>query len=266
MADRNVTMPYNYPGFPVRKFVGNEKNYTCEDMQWGNPHEFTTRSNLWSAASRGGSWVEVGAHIGTTTVLAAGFFSRGFAYEPSTENYNYLCRNLEMNSMKHVTAFHAAVSDKPGKQTLYLFPERDNACHSLCRNVVYNLHGSEEVEVKTLDGLDVNDCTYLHIDAEGNDVLVLSGGKNFLQKQTKKPIISIEFAPRLWATNGVDVQTFLNLANEFKYDLFIDAGNNHALMNGAILTEIFHTWKGRNYGWLDVFMIPQGEFGAMFPR
>jgi FkbM family methyltransferase len=94
--------------------------------------------------------LDVGAHIGTFTVLAAAKVPRGrvFAVEASRDTFELLSLNVELSGRTNITAEHLALSDTTGTVTLHHDPE-GNYGHSITRA----LSGSSEtVTAATLTG------------------------------------------------------------------------------------------------------------------
>ncbi len=60
---------------------------------------------------KGGTVVEVGAHKGYFTILAAAHAERVLVFEPDVKNHGYILRNVELNQQRNVTAVQAAVAD-----------------------------------------------------------------------------------------------------------------------------------------------------------
>jgi len=78
----------------------------------------------------GDVFLDIGAHIGYFTVLAArlvGPTGHVYAFEPSPTTYQRLQKNVELNSFSNVTAFEVAVGDSSRRGTLYEGP-RQNTC------------------------------------------------------------------------------------------------------------------------------------------
>lgn len=76
--------------------------------------------------------LDVGAHIGTFSLLAASKVPQGrvFAVEASAETFDLLRINVALNRLDNVEAVHVALSDRPGEARLYHDP-RGNWGHSL---------------------------------------------------------------------------------------------------------------------------------------
>lgn len=78
--------------------------------------------------------LDVGAHIGTFTVLAATRVPRGrvYAVEASRETFQLLHLNVGLNSRANVVAEHLALADRNGEVALYHDPE-GNYGHSITK-------------------------------------------------------------------------------------------------------------------------------------
>lgn len=62
--------------------------------------EPNTIKTIKNAGSRGGTYVDIGAWIGPTVLLAAKLFDRVVAYEPDPYAYAKLCENVSLNKFK----------------------------------------------------------------------------------------------------------------------------------------------------------------------
>jgi len=63
--------------------------------------------------------IDVGAHIGTFSILAASMGAAVISYEPVTMNYLLLKNNVDLNELP-VTIYHAAIKEKNGKETIFI--------------------------------------------------------------------------------------------------------------------------------------------------
>jgi FkbM family methyltransferase len=264
-----ITMPFAVQGHTAKRFFGQPGDYTYEDMRFGNPHEFANRNRVYAAAARGGAMVEVGANIGTTTMVASCFFKEVWAFEPCSVNHQFLLRNIELNAALNIRTFQTAVSDQEGEAMLHLFPPNNSGGHSLSEAVVHTKSGlQEKVKVVTLSSalMLMSNCTLLHIDAEGHDLKVLKGATSFMARQVQKPVVILEFAPRLFSLAGSNVADLFQFVNAWDMEIFCDAGNNYAPMSQDVLSQISNLWKNVTYGWMDLFLVPRGKFPEVFPR
>lgn len=81
---------------------------------------------LKTLVSEGMTVIDIGANIGFYTLQLAALAGRNghvYAFEPDTDNFRLLKRNLAVNSMTNVTPVSKAVSDKTGIARLYICEE-----------------------------------------------------------------------------------------------------------------------------------------------
>jgi FkbM family methyltransferase len=160
------------------------------------------------------TFVDVGAHIGTTTITAVrrfGFRS-ALAFEPEVNNFRLLRANLGINGLEaRIQTFNVAVSDHVGSAELELRP----AIGSKHRLVGDDEAGRDTVRVPltTLDllvadgRLDPAEASLLWLDVEGHELEVLRGGRRLLERSV--PIV-MEFVPRTLQPDGItSLQTML---------------------------------------------------------
>lgn len=131
--------------------------------------------------------VDVGANVGMYTIWAAALRgARVYAFEPESQNYALLCKNVAINRLGgQVDAFCAALSDETGFGTLHLSSfAPGQSCHSFGEALDFN----REVQAfpfrqgsfsTTLDAL-VADGTvpqpqHIKIDVDGIEHKVLAG-------------------------------------------------------------------------------------------
>lgn len=120
--------------------------------------------------------IDIGAHIGGTTVLLGKNDVRVWAVEPCKENFELLDENVRRNKLDNVVLFNKAVGAKRGRGTLHV--ERVNT--GLC-----SFYGSgtetQEVEIITLDDIlkEMEVCDLLKMDCEGGEYEILMNQKDF---------------------------------------------------------------------------------------
>ena len=152
--------------------------------------------------------VDVGAHIGIFTVLAAKKAHKGkvFCFEPIKENAHLLVKNLELNNLSTVFLENKAVSDKKGKLKIYVSKSRNKGQNSIHK--LADTQDEEEVEkisfkdfLKNMDRID-----FLKMDCEGSEYPIFySLGKKELSKIKK---ISLEYH-NYGSERGEDLRKFL---------------------------------------------------------
>jgi FkbM family methyltransferase len=152
------------------------------------------------------TFVDVGAHIGTTAIAAVSRFGfeSAVALEPERANYRLMRVNLAANDLEaKVRTFNVAVSSRVGTADLKLRP-RFGSKHRLVAE------GEDEpsavgVPLTTLDtlvedgSLDPVETSLLWLDVEGHELEVLQGARRLVEQSV--PIV-MEFVPRRLRQDG----------------------------------------------------------------
>jgi len=148
------------------------------------------RTSSWFQVKRGDVVVDVGAHIGRYTLMAARYASRVVAVEPEPSNYSALLSNIRFNSYSNVTALCVALSDRNRKLPLHVAALGNMGSSSLEPESIEQgtdpKRGTVEVQCDTLDSivtrLKLESIDWLKIDVEGHEILVLEGAQESLAK------------------------------------------------------------------------------------
>lgn len=133
--------------------------------------------------------VDIGAHHGNfaSEVFFARSTARIFALEPHPTSVKKLLDKFHMNSQ--IRIYQIAAGEKSGEALLFDYQSSDGSEHaSLVPGIIEEVHGSaaiaHKVAVTTLDEFCIsNDICYidlLKIDAEGNELTILSGATTML--------------------------------------------------------------------------------------
>lgn len=152
--------------------------------------------------------LDVGANVGMYTVFASVMRNaRVFAFEPESQNYALLCRNLVGNDISdRVKAFCCALSDEAKFSTIHLSQFTiGGSCHSFDASVDFKLEERESPFVQgcfsaRIDQLIADGVmpvpNYIKLDVDGFEHKVVSGGKETLRKPEVQSLI-IEINPHL---------------------------------------------------------------------
>ena len=134
-------------------------------------------------------FIDIGAHIGKYSVIAAKKCKNVISIEPEKNNFEILKKNVTLNSLKNVILLNCACSDKKGYLKLYI--SETTGGHSLERKgKTYQI-----VETRTLDEIlktykiNSQQIGLIKIDVEGHELKVLKGSKNILKKSKNLRII-----------------------------------------------------------------------------
>jgi FkbM family methyltransferase len=151
-----------------------------------------------------GTFVDIGANIGTTTIQALHRYraSRVIAVEPSPRCLPYLYANLAANRLaSRCDIVEAALSDRPGEVAFKVGENNSGAGQVIAKD------GTQDHVVKSqrlddvIAALNVgyDEISLVWIDTEGHEYRVLSGAEKVIAAGT--PII-IEFWPHQLRENG----------------------------------------------------------------
>ncbi|MBU2477194.1 FkbM family methyltransferase [Candidatus Micrarchaeota archaeon] len=138
--------------------------------------------------------IDLGAQIGLFSVYASNKAKKIFAFEPVSENYDLLVKNIKLNKLENkIMHFNLAVSDKKGKEKIFLsqnhsgghsiygFEEFDEKKSSPINQFIkskgFNKEKFIEVSSITLEEIfrinKIKHCDLLKMDIEGAEYKVL---------------------------------------------------------------------------------------------
>jgi len=135
----------------------------------------------------GDSVVDAGAYIGTHTLyFSQKVGSQGcvFAFEPQKIPFQLLCRNIALNSLTNVKPLQAALGEKRGSVNVARIDFQragDFAAYS-ASYVLKSGEQSDTVPALSLDDCEIPACKLLKVDADGDELAILSGAKKFLRR------------------------------------------------------------------------------------
>jgi FkbM family methyltransferase len=140
--------------------------------------------------------IDAGANIGYLSLYFAKRCQKGliYSFEPDSENFQDLSRNIQLNSFKNIRLYNKALGDKPTMARLYKIYASNPGANRILPDALKKDLPSEVVEVTTLDGLDEQGCfkkiDLIKIDVEGFEGFVLRGGQRLITRW--KPILFVE--------------------------------------------------------------------------
>lgn len=134
--------------------------------------------------------IDVGANVGTHTLVYSRYAEHVYAIEPQLHIYNNLCANLLLNGVTNVTTVKCALSNIIGTMTMKGFdPSKTNCPAGASLGV-----GEEKVPVRSLDSLDIPHVDFLKMDIEGHEWRALIGAKLTLERS--HPVVYVEIHSR----------------------------------------------------------------------
>jgi len=162
--------------------------------------------------SAGMNIIDVGAHIGFYTILAAekvGKKGKVIAIEPELKNYEQLLSNIRLNNFQNVIPKRLALANYKGSSKLYISPL--SMAHSLYKRDGEIYLKASKVLVNTIDNLlkelALKKIDVLKIDAEGAEMSILKGADRTLKDN---PNMKIIIASYHYPSEIKEVYQFLN--------------------------------------------------------
>lgn len=152
-------------------------------------HEYKEMLFLLHYLRRDELFVDVGANIGSYTVLAsAEIGAHTYCIEPVPNTFNQLHKNISLNNIsKNTVLMNIGLSSQKGE--LLFSDEQDSSMNHVVNSSEAN-STTKKIEVNTLDAILNNENpSLLKIDVEGFELEVLNGGEETLKKNSLKAII-----------------------------------------------------------------------------
>jgi FkbM family methyltransferase len=140
--------------------------------------------------------IEGGCHIGTHTLKIASLCKHLYAFEPMPDTNKVLTENIILNKMKNVTVSLDGLSDTKGKTKYSWIPYGNPGGSGLEGNPmgrpewVPETTENIEVNLTTIDSLELDKLDFIKLDVEGYEQLVIKGGMKTISKY--KPVITLE--------------------------------------------------------------------------
>lgn len=159
------------------------KNHLKKGETW----EGNIQKLIHQYAKPGTTVLDVGAHIGTHTLTmahAVGNSGQVFAFEPQPKIFRELFLNMAVNNLKNVSFYWAGIGDREGIIELGPLNETNEGGSGL-----YGGTG-QEVQLLTIDSLNLTNVSLIKIDVEGMEEQVLAGARETIL--ANRPVILIE--------------------------------------------------------------------------
>ncbi len=183
--------------------------------------EFEELKFIYSILDSNDTYVDVGAHIGDSSLLAASKIKTGkvIACEPTPNIYAELLANIRLNNFERkIIPLQKAVSDKVG--TAFFSLEAASEVNHL---LLSSKKGkSIKVPTTTIDSLvekySLKDITILKIDVEGFELEVLKGAiKSLRSKKIDMILFEVNPASQMIEKKLIEIEALLS---KFSYEFY----------------------------------------------
>lgn len=177
-------------------------------VQWRVETMYTKEADTvaWIRSMEAGHvFFDIGANIGLYSLLAARQGLRVFAFEPESQNFSVLIRNLAMNGLTkgQAAAFPFCISDSERVDTLRLSSLiAGGSCHSFASDLNYKMEAKDWAYEQGTVGFSLDSLvfelgmpqpTHIKIDVDGFEDKVLGGAMRVLEN-TQSLLVEMDSA------------------------------------------------------------------------
>jgi FkbM family methyltransferase len=195
--------------------VNPNDQYIGRDLINNGSWEPHIRNILKSVCTNGMTVIDIGANIGTHTILMSklvGKEGRVYAFEPTKNHIEILFHNLMINNCFNTTVYPYGCGDK--NEIMYADKRFLNTKISENFGAITLKTDSsiddEEIEIKSVDSFNFSKIDVIKIDAEGMENKVINGMKETIFKY--KPTIIVEI-------HNPDLENMIKIFNSIDYSL-----------------------------------------------
>ena len=169
--------------------------------------------------------IDVGANIGDYALIASkkvGDSGKVLAFEPLSETFSTLTRNLQLNEFTHCIPFQKAVGEKSGIMNLYKSNQSGTMGYLDSSLNGQNLIKKNEIEVVTIDDVlssnHIENVNMMKIDVEGFEHEVLLGCfQSFKENKIKKIICEVHY--KYLESKGKSEKIIYDLLREHNFNI-----------------------------------------------
>ena len=209
------------------------QQFMLEALNAGQLYESETSVFLGAVLQPGDTFIDVGAHVGYFSMLAAAFVGktgRVISFEPDTSNYAHLLEHVERNGASQVIPVPLAVGAQPRVAEFFVNVDNDGG-HGLWNvgDHPFNARTREapktrKVFLTTLDDFvgssGPRKVKAIKIDAEGSEVAVLEGARKLLEEH-QVPFVVAEINTFALGAMGTSQQALLGYMTGLGYETYV---------------------------------------------
>lgn len=170
-----------------------------------------------SLSIRGTTALDVGANIGCNAVhLARAVGDKGLvlAFEPQRIPFQQLCGTVVLSGFHNVVALQQAVGDRQGSvelQPVNYFQDQVNIGNTGLGS------GGERVGMTTLDSLNLQNVSFIKLDVQGAETMVLRGAEALIKRE--RPLLFIEIEEQQLGDRGTSAAELIGTLFSLGYVL-----------------------------------------------
>jgi FkbM family methyltransferase len=167
--------------------------------------------------NKNNTYLDIGGHIGTTSLPYSKLFSQIIVYEPTKNNYKHLLKNIEYNKLTNIIAKNVGVFNKNMKGKIIKHGKNSGCYH------IKESGNIDSIDIIKLDNENIKtQVDFIKIDTEGSELYVLEGAKNLIKKC--KPLIQVETTDHTNKLYNYDKKKIYDFLFEIGYKIYNDNG------------------------------------------
>ncbi len=209
------------------------QRFMLNDLTAGRLYEGETSNFIGSILQPGDTFIDIGAHVGYFSMLAAqlvGPTGAVFSFEPEPRNFSHFLEHIEANGVSNVRPMHMAVGASPSVADFFVNADNDGG-HALWEvgRHPFNERSREtpttrKVFVTSLDtifhGRDMRTLKAIKIDAEGAEFAILVGARELLRR-SRVPFIIAEINRFGLQSMGASERHVRSVMEELGYETYL---------------------------------------------
>ena len=177
-----------YDGYKYKCNCDSFKLYINNGLSQPYPRELNIiKSYLQKYPDRNNTYIDIGAHFGTTSIPYSKLYNQIYSFEANKDNYSLLEHNISLNNIKNIKPFNLGIHNKI---TNCVSHKHDDNSGSIVMKET-DIETVDTIKMLPLDNIDFNESIdFIKIDTEGSELFVLEGAKHTIHKY--KPLIQVE--------------------------------------------------------------------------
>lgn len=234
-----ITVQYDWFSFNILLNDGAVGKSVRNNECW-EPHIVNFLKNNLNKTS---TFVDVGSNFGWHAIISSKFANKVYSFEPQRVIYELQKTTIKDNKIENIVLFNNGVGNTNEKNTM--------------RSISYDYHGvntgdlsvgkgGEEIEIITLDSLNLDKADIIKIDVQGYEKFVIEGCKETILNH--KPIFIIElenFQLRNFNYDSNEIFSMMKELNYYPFFLEYTYPSDHVFVHLDNLT-LFRE-KNKNY-------------------
>ena len=210
-----------YTKFGTKMYLNKKDNVVSKDLAIKHVWEPNETEILRRSIKTGMNVIDIGSNIGYYTLLFSKWVGKNghvFSFEPESDNFKLLQKNLIANQIKNAKVYQKAVSNQ-NESTILFLSEENKGDHKIIDLKEEDLE-KIIIESVTLDSSEASKfpIDLIKMDIQGAEMLALNGMTKILKENPKITILT-EFWPYGIEKSGYPPKEFFNKLENLGFEI-----------------------------------------------